>query len=169
MKRALQLILIVAGACYGQTRLQGVPSHEEINELIDKAEQKVSVFEQGIKAVQPRLDPISAGYGKEVLGGLATARTMIAAIREKGPSAYRLVGLVVTLDDLSLNASTATIMLFNAQKAVAGDVSLLISAKNGCNDIAELIFHATMRLIKIEEDLIGQATSDSTNKPGEAR
>ena len=168
MKRALQLILLIAGACYGQSRLQGMPSNEEISELIDKAEQKVAGFEQAIKAVQPPLDPISAGYGKSVLGTSATARTMIAAIREKGPSEYRLVGLVVTLDDLSLDSSTASILLFNAQKAVAGDVSLLISAKNGCNDISELLFHATMRLIKIEEDLLDEVASDSTKKPAEA-
>jgi hypothetical protein len=119
--------------------------------------------------VQPRLDPISKGYGKDVLGASATVRTMIAAIREKGPSAYRLVGLVVTLDDLSLDAATASILLFNAQKAVAADISLLIASKNGCNDIAELLFHATMRLVKIEEDLLDQVVSDSKEPASPSR
>ena len=163
MKRALQLILLIGGACYGQDqdRLQGMPSKQEIGELIDKAEQKVSGFEEAIKAVQPRLDPVSKGYGKDVLGVSTKARTMIAGIRENGPSAYRLVGLVVTLDDLSLDAATASILLFNSQKAVAGDISLLLASKNGCTDIAELLFHATMRLIKVEEDLLDQIVSDS--------
>jgi hypothetical protein len=48
MKRVLQLILLLAGACYGQDRLQGMPSNQEIGELIDKAEQKVSAFEEAI-------------------------------------------------------------------------------------------------------------------------
>jgi hypothetical protein len=91
---------------------------------------------------------------------------MISAIREEGPSAYRLVGLVVTLDDLSLDAATATILLFNAQKAVAGDISLLVSAKNGCTDIAELLFHVTMRLVKIEEDLLDRVATDSKEPAG---
>ncbi len=78
-----------------------------------------------------------------------------------------LVGVLTTLDDLSLDAANGTAFLLAADEdrvakgatpdtGTRGAVLALSSAGTSCNDIAELIFHATMRLIAAEETALNK-------------
>jgi hypothetical protein len=80
---------------------EGMPSKEEIAEVLAKADEKVSSFEAAIKAAKPRLDQLNPDYAKNDLEGAATAHELIAKTLKNGASAYALVGILITLDDLS--------------------------------------------------------------------
>jgi hypothetical protein len=94
------LVMFIGSPCWSQG--SDVPSKQEINELVQKADEKVTNFEaanQSAKTLAP--DKL---YQK-VRETASTAHAIIAAIKKNGPSAYALVGLVITLDDVSLNAA----------------------------------------------------------------
>jgi hypothetical protein len=173
MKTFLAVFLFVAVAM-GQGKpaqpppeLSKMPSDAEISELLSKADQKVSVFEAAVKAAQSRLDTINPQYAKNYLDAAATLHQLIAS-SSKGTSAYGLVGILATLDDLSLDAANGSLYLMtNDEDMVVGKhaardqgtvnvVTALSSAGAACNDIAELIFHSTMRMIGAEEAVLQQ-------------
>jgi hypothetical protein len=75
------------------------------------------------------------------------------------------VSLLATLDDLSLDAATAGVQLprtdeeqvTRGKQPDVGSLSSVIvlgTAGAACNDIAELITHATLRLVNVEEQII---------------
>jgi len=75
--------------------------------------------------------------------------------------------VLTTLDDLSLDAANGSTFLLAADgdrvaKGAPHDTNIrdavvaLSSAGTSCNDIAELIFHATMRLIAAEETALSK-------------
>jgi hypothetical protein len=107
---ALLLLSISAVRAFSQTGTS-MPSNDEILELLAKAEQKVSGFENAVKGVKPDLDKADPELSKTYVDAGAAAHVIILSIRKNGPSAYSLMSLVTTLDDLSLDASTATIQL----------------------------------------------------------
>jgi hypothetical protein len=86
---------------------------------------------------------------------------MVQALLKNGPSAYGLVGVLATMDDLSRDAEHASVLLLyptRSQQPKVGVLASVIALTNsgaGCNDIAELIMHATLRFIDAEESLIG--------------
>jgi hypothetical protein len=95
----------------------------------------------------------------------ATAHAIISAIKKNGPSAYALVGLIITLDDVTLNAANGAqgISRRAMTDAVAGKTASLNAlaaadslnvAQSSLTDISELISHATLRLVKAEENMI---------------
>ena len=99
---------------------------------------------------------------------MESARQIITALKYKGESAYGLIGLLSTLDDLSLDASHAStqILLYGARSisargtfpdSVTGGVVALSTAGNDCYDISELIMHATLRLVAVEEAALSTA------------
>ena len=142
---------------------QSMPSQKEFSELLAKADEKVSAFEAAIKNARPGLDKVDPKYATNYLDAAATAHLLISGTIKKGPTAYRLVGVLATLDDLSLDAANGSAFLLAADEDRASPkgvspngntlsaVLALSSAGTSCNDIAELIFHATMRLIAVEE------------------
>jgi hypothetical protein len=141
---------------------RNAPSEKEFSELLAKADEKVSVFEAAIKNAKPGLDEIDTKYARNYLDAAATAHLLISKTVKNGPTAYNLVGVLTTLDDLSLDAANGSTFLLAADgdrvaKGVPRDphtrdaVVALSSSGTSCNDIAELIFHATMRLIAAEE------------------
>jgi hypothetical protein len=74
-----------------------------------------------------------------------------------GHPPYALVGILTTLDDLSLDAATGSAFLLAAnQGQTTPELLTLSAAGTACNDIAELIFHATMRLIAAEETALNK-------------
>jgi len=157
---ALILFSVFAMRAFGQAGTS-IPSNDEILELLAKAEQKVSGFENAIKGVTPSLDRADPELSKMYVDAGAAAHVIIRSIRKNGPSAYSLMGLVTTLDDLSLDAATATIqlLLLQIQSGQTASTSLsfvvpLMTSKNECNDISELIMHATLRFIHAEEDVL---------------
>lgn len=142
-----------------------VPSKEEVSELASKANQKASAFEEAVKIAKPWLDKIDPKLPTNYLNGASAAHTISLGIQQNGPSAYRLVSLLATLDDLSLDGANAGAQLFaademNVMKGAQPDGSALVaitglmSAGSACNDIAELILHATLRFIRAEEDVL---------------
>jgi hypothetical protein len=147
------------------TDVQKMPSSEEISELLAKADQKVSVFESAVKVAKSRLDAINPDYAKNYLDAAATAHQLISST-SKGASAYGLVGILATLDDLSLDAANGSLYLIaNDEDLVVGKgatrdagtvnvVSALTAAGTACNDIAELILHSTMRMVGAEEAVL---------------
>ena len=162
MIRLVAISLFWALPGFAQTGGPSVPSKDEIFELLDKANQKITDFEDAIKAVKPSLDKADKHMSTNDLDAAATAHDLIRKIKANGPSAYGLVGLMATIDDLSLDAATASVQLLLQPHAdpdqptpsQLNQVMLLLAAKNSCRDISELIFHATMRYIHGEEEVL---------------
>lgn len=153
------LLAVFAGAALGQSG-SSLPSKDEIFELLDKADQKISAFENAVKSSRPKLDEIDRKLSGNYLDATSTAHTMIQALHKSGPSGYGLVSLLATLDDLSLDAANASVKLLYATKAgqpnaeAVAAVILLGNSGTACNDIAELLMHATLRYIHVEEEVL---------------
>jgi hypothetical protein len=147
-----------------------VPSDAEINELLSKATQKVAAFQETVNAAKPILDKINPKLSVNYLDTATTAQTMIKATQQNGPSAYRLVGLLATLDDLTIGSANASIILVKSDeeqiiKGRQADPSRLALAlqfegiQSGCNDISELVMHSTLRLIAAEEAILDKLSN----------
>jgi hypothetical protein len=162
MKCAVLVLLTLFGShpCWSQSA--DIPSKQEINELVQKADEKVTNFEAANESAKTVMSDSVFQKGREAA---ATAHVIISAIQKNGPSAYALVGLIVTLDDVTLNAANGAqgIARRAMADAVAGKtVSLnalaaadaLNVAQSSLTDISELVSHATLRLIKAEENVI---------------
>ena len=153
-------LFLFASMAFGQSGTT-MPSNDEIFELLAKAEQKVSGFESAVKSVKPDLDKADPELSKMYTDAASAARVIITSIRSNGPSAYSLTSLVTTLDDLSLDAATATVQLLllriQSGQTTANRLDFIVplmTSKNDCNDISELLMHATLRLIHTEEDVL---------------
>jgi len=166
MKRTLILtVLLLAGQpCLAQDNT--FPSKEEISELAHKADEKVTNFEQAIRTAKPFL---TEDRFKTDMDAASTAHLLISTMNKNGPSAYALVALVITLDDVVVDAGLSSQDILRAGlsaastgKAVSmdslGSVITLNTAATACSDISELIGHATLRLILVEERALEQAT-----------
>ncbi len=141
-----------------------MPSADEINELLSKTSEYVTQYQATFKNAKTTLDksPV-AGFNEKANELSSQANSIIAAIRKNGPSAYALVGLVGVLDDMSLNAARASSVSIivglqggnpEQQRHAVQDVQDLAQAEKNCYDISELILHATLRLIAVEEKLL---------------
>ena len=152
-----------------------MPSKAEIGELLSKADQKVSGFEETVKLVRPQLDRIDPKVVANYLDAASTAHNIIDTMQKTGASGYGLVGLLGTLDDLSLDAANASVLLLKAyaeastqgkQPSVAGLASVVAvsNAGTGVNDISELIMHATLRFVGAEEQALDKFLEKPTEK-----
>jgi hypothetical protein len=193
---AFGLTLALASTCHAQTKSsasthsskealselqRSMPSETEFSELLTKADEKVSAFEAAVKNARPGLDRIDKKYATNYLDAAATAHLLISKAIQNGPTAYGLLGVLTTLDDLSLDAASGSVLL------LAGDEDLVVAkqsspdrntrsavlalsaAGTSCNDIAELIFHATMRLIAAEETALNKLLDVDKTIPKELR
>jgi hypothetical protein len=172
MKIWLTILLCAAFTCFAQNKSPdavraSMPSKDEISELLSKADEKVSSFEQTMKAIKTTLDGIDSSLTSKGLDAASTAHTAIRGLQKTGPTGYGLFVLVVTLDDLSSNAFRSAFVLASADRdrVVTGgrpdnnlpsNVLALSNVGNACNDIAELIVHATLRYLRVEEEVLGQ-------------
>lgn len=167
MKRVFvaAVLLLAAWPCLAQDN--SFPSKEEIRELVHKADEKVTSFEQAVRAAKPFL---SEDRFKTDMDTASAAHQVITALNKNGASAYSLVALVITLDDVVVDAglSSQDILRDNLSAMSKGKtagldslstVVLFNTAATACNDISELIGHATLRLIKAEETALGRATN----------
>ena len=164
------LVLAVASAAQAapaSSQQISMPSNAEIGELLSKADQKVTGFEEAVKLAKPHLDKMNSRLSSNYLDAAATAHKLIESTQKNGPSAYRLVGLLATLDDLSLDAANASVLLLkdDAEQlaegkkpvaALSGSVVALSSAGTAVNDISELLMHATLRLVETEEQVLNK-------------
>ena len=158
-------VFFMAAVAFGRTKptdQPAMPSKEEISDLLKKADEKVSGFEKAVKNAKPYLDKIDPKFATTYLDASSDAHTIIAGMQTNGISAYGLVSLLATLDDLSLNAANASVQLLLAAKSTPADAGALsatiplASASTACNDISELIMHATLRYVHVEEELLGK-------------
>jgi hypothetical protein len=165
MKRALVLaVFLLAGRpCLAQDN--SFPSKEEISELAHKADEKVTAFEQAVRTAKPFMPEERFKIDMDTA---STAHLLIGTLIKNGPSAYRLVALVITLDDVVIDADLSSqeilktgLSAASTGKAVSmdslGAVIVLNTAATACDDISELIGHATLRLISAEEKILEQA------------
>jgi hypothetical protein len=138
-----------------------LPSEEEIGELLSKASEYVQTYQQTFTSSKPSLDKAATpGFYAKGMEQSAQASHAIAAIKKNGSSAYALVGLIAILDDMSLNgarasAATALVALRENQadpkNHARSDFVSLAQAEKNCYDISELLLHATLRYIAVEE------------------
>jgi hypothetical protein len=148
-----------------QTDQPPIPSKEEVTALLNQADTAVLAFDKALAGAKPALDKQDAGLFQKYTQAAKTTKEVIQALEETSPSAYGLVGLITTLDDVTLNASRAAMVILLGRGAT-GDkeadrmVGELGSAQNGCYEASERITSATLRLIKVEEkvlmDRVGQ-------------
>jgi hypothetical protein len=166
VKTLLAVLLLSAIAC-GQAS-PSMPSREEISELVNKANEKIAAYEEAVKNAKPYLDKINPKFAENYLAASSTGHVIIEQILKKGPSAYGLVSLLATLDDMSLNAAMGSVQLLrtdeervtkggspNANTLAA--VILLNNASTACTDISELIMHATLRFVDTEEQMLAKS------------
>ena len=168
------LILAVASAAQttpASTQPISMPSNAEIGELLSKADQKVTGFEEAVKLAKPHLDKTNPRLSSNYLDAAATAHKLIESTQKNGTSAYRLVGLLATLDDLSLDAANASVLLLRDDEeqlmkgkqpgaAALSSVVALNNAGAAVNDISELLMHATLRFIDAEEQVLTKVLSE---------
>ena len=137
-----------------------LPSEEEIRELLDKASEYVDTYRQTFANTKASLDKApTPGFYDEGMKLSSQAAQAIDAIRKNGSSAYELVGLIAVLDDMSLNAAraSAAAMLVEIEGHSNNsdhDFLALAQAEKNCYDISELILHATLRYISVEESAL---------------
>jgi hypothetical protein len=86
------------------------------------------------------------------------AHTMINTIRKNGPSMYGLVGLLSTLDDLTLDAARASRSIMvgiganslkdnSSHSAAAMTAMSLVASENSLYDISDLLLHVNKRIV----------------------
>lgn len=131
-------------------------------ELANKADEKVADFQAVLKKAAPYLDKHTVQTDEDAVN---TTRYIIEAIRKKGADAYVLVSLLSALDDLSLDASRASLSVLVAytQNSSKGDttnnsaimsVMELSDSVKSLSDISELLLHATLRYVAAEENTL---------------
>lgn len=156
MRYLTVILLFLPVCCPAQPNKPTAPSREEISELVAKAEEKVSSFEDAVRHVKPILESQQTDLLGKDAKAAEKAHKLIRGLQQNNPSAYALVALIATLDDISLDASrTATLVIMTGLNKIdaetQGRLTLLWNAQNSCSDISELILHATLRLIEVEE------------------
>ena len=138
-----------------------MPSEEEIGELLNKANEYVKTYRETFTTTKRSLDKApTPGYYEKGMELSTQASDVISAIKKNGSTAYALVGLIGVLDDMSLNAaraSAATMVVAlgenksNPKDNATQDFIDLAQAEKNCYDISELLLHATLRYIAVEE------------------
>jgi hypothetical protein len=180
---AVASCIMFAGVLRAQTASQAsapspmanMPSEAEIGELTAKAAEKVEAFQKTLDSVKPFLDKADPSAYKKDLETINIARTILASLKKNGRSAYGLVGLLATLDDLDLVATqdSTEILLFGTRAMADGRqppdgmttaVLMLTSAASSFHDISELVMHATLRFVAGEEAALAQIFADKKEK-----
>ena len=147
-----------------------MPSEAEVGELTAKAAEKVETFQKTLDSIKPYLDKADpSAYGKDE-NAVAGARSILSAIKKNGRSAYGLVGLLTTLDDLDLDATqdSQAILIFVTRAMTEGRrppdgmttaVLMLTSTASSLYDISELVMHATLRFVAGEEAALAKVAA----------
>jgi hypothetical protein len=160
--KAIALVALIAGFASllpGQDA-QSIPSQQEIDELASKADQKIKVLQDALTSARQDIEKNAPDLWTNEMETISTARDLIKTLREKGLSAYRLVMLNITIDDISRASLLSVIVAIPAATALSPEartrLAAVTSAELACYDISELLGHATLRLIKAEEDIINR-------------
>ncbi len=153
--------LVSANNTAQASKTSSMPSEEEIGELLSKANEYVEIYQQTFKSTKHSLDKAAnPGFYEKGMELSAQALGAIAALKKNGSSAYALVGLIAILDDMSLNAARAsaatTLVALEENRSdpanhAKDDFLSLAQSEKNCYDISELLLHATLRYISVEE------------------
>ena len=151
-----------------------MPSNEELAELLSKASQKITSFQEAVQGAKPFLDQQDPKLASNYMDTAKTAQEIIRVGQKEGASAYRLVGLLSLLDDMTVDAANASFRLMQeevkaveAKQANVNVVAAILplnAAQTGLNDISELLLHATLRYVGSEEQALIKLL-DSAGKP----
>lgn len=143
------------------TDVPSMPSEEEIGELLGKTSEYVNTYQQTLSSTKYSLDKAATpGFYEKGMELSKHAIDVIDAIKKNGTSAYSLVALIGILDDMSLNAArasaAATLVALKEDRTdpknhAMDDFVSLAQAEKNCYDISELLLHATLRYISVEE------------------
>jgi hypothetical protein len=140
-----------------------MPSKEEIEELVNKTAEVVKGVQKSLQSAKRWLDSADPDLYKQDSDACNVAITTIAAIRANGRSAYALVALVSTLDDISLDCCRAEARMVvmiptvkgDAKSTLTADLFSLTGAGKSAYDMSELLLHATLRYVSAEEEMLG--------------
>ena len=163
---AIVLTALLAQPCLAQTseQLHTMPSSAEILELANKADENIRGFEKALKASAPYLDKDTVQGDQAAVD--AAHMPPSAQFRKNGPSMYVLVGLLSSLDDLTLDAARASRIIILAMgqnsfkdssaqgSATAAGMALITVTENSLYDISDLFLHVTLRYAAAENDLM---------------
>jgi hypothetical protein len=156
-------LMSTSGEVAQSSKVPSLPSDEEIGELLDKASEYVLTYHQTFTNTKQSLDRAATpGFFAKGVELSSQASDAIAAIKKNGPSAYALVGLIAILDDMSLNAARASAVTMivalqnktDPKNHAMEDFQNLAQAEKNCYDISELLLHATLRYIAVEENAL---------------
>jgi hypothetical protein len=149
---------------FAASSVQQLPSEAEIDELLSKAAEYANSYRQTFTSAKPSLDKApTPGFYEKGIELSSQASETISAIRKNGRSAYALVGLIAILDDMTINATRAYAVTMlvasgesssNPKDRAMQDFQDLAQAGKNCYDISDLILHATLRLIHVEEQTL---------------
>ena len=179
------VVLLLTGWALGQqstarvqeqsarTAVNNMPSADELSELFKKAEDKVAAFQNAVSAAKPQLDPLDTHLAARYTDDASTAEKILAAMKSKGASGYGLMMLLDALDTLTLDATDANMRLLvhNTAANKLSDTATMLpmtslkTALDGCNDISELLLHASLRYIAGEEALLKLYLEGGPPKP----
>jgi hypothetical protein len=154
--------VFVASFASGEAAQTTPPSKAELAELLSKADEKVADFEKAVRTSRADLNKVDRKLAANYLEAAATTHRLIDAINKNGATAFRLVAVVTALDDLSLDAATGAFQLLTLEVEKPGQSGsaiqfalLLMTAKNACHDISELLMHATLGYLQALEERVG--------------
>ncbi len=136
--------------------MASMPSEAEIGELLSKASEYVETYKQTFATAKGSLEKASQpGFYDRASAMCAQASQVISAIKKNGSTAVALVSLIAVLDDMSLNAARASastmLLAVGEDKQAMQDFQNLAQAEKNCYDSSELLLHATIRYISVEE------------------
>jgi|HubBroStandDraft_6_1064221.scaffolds.fasta_scaffold1707559_1 hypothetical protein len=158
----LTLVLLIVFPCRAQEA--DAPSKQEIVEVAQKADERVTNFERANQSAKPYISQVDFEKGMEYS---ASAHKAVAALSKNTASPYASASaaeLLIALNQLAITAaSEARAISFNGMvTATRGEtVSLnalaaadsLTKAQSALTEISELVGHTTLRLITTEERL----------------
>lgn len=139
--------------------MRSVPYKEDFSKLLATAQENVSSFETAVMDEKPALDEINTILAKSYLDNAAAAHAAISAAIEKGPTGFRLVGVLATLENVSVNAASASTSLAGGHAMgpeAQRHLVALTMAGASCTHIASIISDVTQRLIAAEEATLTQ-------------
>jgi len=138
-----------------------MPSDAEIGDLVSKASEYVDTYRLTFKNAKASLDKApNPGFYEQAMALCDQASGVITTIKKNGATAVSLVVLLTVLDDMTLNGARASastmIVALSENKSNRNDHAMqdfqdLAQAEKNCYDVSELLSHATIRYISVEE------------------
>ena len=109
-----------------------MPSKEELGELLSKASQKITGFQEAVLSAKTYLDQQDPKLVPNYMDTAKTAQEAIKIAQKEGASAYRLVAVLSLLDDMTVDAANGSFWLMQedvkARDAKRADINVVASS-----------------------------------------